>query len=56
MVRSSAVPSVICHKSGMTSAASERSASKQSEPTKAAAIEPAPARIVTKTKLPDVVQ
>src|SRR5674476_246910 len=56
IVSSSTEPSVICHRPGITSTANERTASNTSEPTKAAATEPAPARIVTKTKLPDVVQ
>src|SRR5450830_524174 len=56
MVSSRTDPSVICHSCGMTSKANERTPSNTSEPTKAAATEPAPARMVTKTKPPDVVQ
>src|SRR4029079_995008 len=56
IVSKSAVPRVICHKDGVTSTAMERSASNASEPMNAAAPEADPARMVTKTKLPDVVQ
>src|SRR5215813_7416293 len=56
IVSKSAEPRVICHKDGMRSTAMERTASKSSEPMKAAATEADPARMVMKTKLPDVVQ
>src|SRR6185437_10515886 len=56
IVNSSTVPRVICHAPGKISTAIERTISNSSEPTKAAATEPAPARMVTNTKPPDVVQ
>src|SRR6185437_13760894 len=56
IVTNSAEPSIICQNCGTTSAANERIPSNSSEPTKAAATEPAPARMATNMKLPDVVQ
>src|SRR5215467_5810711 len=56
IVSKSTEPRVICHSDGMTSTAKDRTASNRSEPMNAAATDPAPARMVTKTKLPDVVQ
>src|SRR4051812_44091396 len=56
MVSSSTEPSVICQSPGITSTANERTDSNTTEPMKAAAIEPAPARMVTNTNPPDVVQ
>src|SRR5262249_35113928 len=56
MVSSSAVPRSICQVPGITSTAMERTSSNRKAPTKAAATEPAPARMVTKTNPPDVVQ
>jgi class 3 adenylate cyclase len=47
---------MICHVPGMRSTATERTSSNRNEPMNAAAIEPAPARMVTKTKPPEVVQ
>src|SRR5262249_56116229 len=54
IVSKSAEPRVICHKDGMTSTAMERTASNSKEPMKAAATEADPARMVTKTNLPEV--
>ena len=56
MVSSRTDPRMICHVPGSTSTAKERTNSKTSEATNAAATEAAPARMVTKTKPPDVVQ
>src|SRR6185437_2952509 len=56
MVTRSTEPRAICHNCGMTSTAKDRALSNNNEPTKAAATEPAPARMVTKRKSPDVVQ
>ena len=56
MVSSSAEPRMICHAPGTRSTAIERTSSNASEPTKLAATEPAPARMVTNTKPPEVVQ
>ena len=47
---------MICQVPGRRSTAIERTSSNTNEPTKAAATEPAPARMVTKTKPPEVVQ
>ena len=56
MVSSSTEPRMICQVPGSRSTAIERTSSNTNEPTKAAATEPAPARIVTNTKPPEVVQ
>src|SRR5207302_5662622 len=56
MVTSRTEPRMICQVPGITSTANERSSSKRSEPTNAAATEAAPARMVTKTNPAEVVQ
>ncbi len=56
IVSSSAEPRMSCQVPGSRSTAIERTSSNTSEPTKAAATEPAPARMVTNTKPPEVVQ
>src|SRR3954469_10232111 len=56
MVSSSAEPRMSCQKPGRRSMAIERTSSNTREPTKAAATEPTPARMVTNTKPPEVVQ
>ena len=56
MVSSSTEPRMSCHMPGRRSMATERTSSNTKEPTNAAATEPAPARMVTNTKPPDVVQ
>src|SRR5262249_21441438 len=56
MVRSNTEPRIICQVPGRRLTAMERTSSKMSDATNAPATEPAPARMVTKTKPPDVVQ